>query len=563
MFIHPFKNTHELYSGQTSSIFLHTNTPRVEAVPGSKKEMIPLSNGHSSQIVLSQILVTGTAILISKDVLVNNRSTYFYGGTCHVPVSMGICEMSYPGLLHDQKLDPSVCQNVLLRTVLSSRDTYHQQLFTFPTYSKETGSNPDSPDFIFFKYLFVTVLRHAIELLLQRVCLNKLDDSCVNNLLTQSHRTTQGQNSAALNDATSIVSTQASFAAIVTSEPFRTHTEFINQVFIHCLEYFTGSTSFTHLCLILWPCSTPQESPARYRREDCSGAVQKYFWYYKHHWDSELERELYKLVLSIVTDHPQFIPHTVNLLNSVSVITPDSTFPTDLLRSLSERLVSQSVESVLPNLTHHLKLLSLAMRGTDIFPTPTIRSWFKSLRSQRSLAMGTGALETAYSPCAYSVLLHHHSSATVTELGNLLLLFVQHIGTLTLGTVPDFTIVSLPMYPVKRGHHNQYIPSSTSCKTRQHAISQANKGVRKPSVKVSLTDIEVSRAQVTELKESLPTRERMFAYFLPIGRLSPTTPSERQRRYPRLKQSFSPCYGITSRKFNTPVDAQRELVLSP
>ena len=28
---------------------------RVEAVPGSKKEMIPLSHGHSSQIVLSQV----------------------------------------------------------------------------------------------------------------------------------------------------------------------------------------------------------------------------------------------------------------------------------------------------------------------------------------------------------------------------------------------------------------------------------------------------------------------------------------------------------------------------
>ncbi|KAJ7376187.1 endosomal transport [Desmophyllum pertusum] len=76
MFIHPFKNTHELYSGQTSSIFLHTNTPRVEAVPGSKKEMIPLSHGHSSQIVLSQILVTGTAILISKDVVEMNQDVF-------------------------------------------------------------------------------------------------------------------------------------------------------------------------------------------------------------------------------------------------------------------------------------------------------------------------------------------------------------------------------------------------------------------------------------------------------------------------------------------------------
>ena len=31
--------------------------------------------------------------------------------------------------------------------------------------------------------------------------------------------------------------------------------------------------------------------------------------------------------------------------------------------------MSQPVESVLPNLTHHLKLLSLAMRGSDIQPS--------------------------------------------------------------------------------------------------------------------------------------------------------------------------------------------------
>ncbi|KAJ7376201.1 endosomal transport [Desmophyllum pertusum] len=122
-----------------------------------------------------------------------------------------------------------------------------------------------------------------------------------------------------------------------------------------------------------------------------------------------------------ITDHPQFIPHTVDLLNSVSVITPDSTFPTDLLRSLSERVVSQSVESVLPNLTHHLKLLSLAMRGTDIFPTPTIRFLVQILEKSEIARNGNWSVGNCILAVCYSVLLHHHSSATVTELGNLLL----------------------------------------------------------------------------------------------------------------------------------------------
>ena len=45
-----------------------------------------------------------------------------------------------------------------------------------------------------------------------------------------------------------------------------------------------------------------------------------------------------------------------------------SSFPNDVLRSLSDHVVSQSVDCILPNLTHHLKLLSLAMRATDIPP---------------------------------------------------------------------------------------------------------------------------------------------------------------------------------------------------
>lgn len=32
---------------------------------------------------------------------------------------------------------------------------------------------------------------------------------------------------------------------------------------------------------------------------------------------------LFRLVLSLVTNTPQFIPHTVNLLNAVTSITPD------------------------------------------------------------------------------------------------------------------------------------------------------------------------------------------------------------------------------------------------
>ncbi|KAJ7376186.1 endosomal transport [Desmophyllum pertusum] len=244
------------------------------------------------------------------------------------------------------------------------------------------------------------------------------------------------------------------------------------------------------------------------------------FWYYKHHWDSELERELYKafadlsrksLIIykrehflfswqaSVVNSNrsPSVIPHTVNLLNSVSVITPDSTFPTDLLRSLSERVVSQSVESVLPNLTHHLKLLSLAMRGTDIFPTCSITSSLK-----------------CYSDRTWQ---------------SVYFLFVQHIGTLTLGTVPDFYYCLLTNVSSKKC--SRILASETAKQGLPHIIAEdittstfpvppPVKHVSTPFLKLtrvpqaecegSLTDMKSSASD--ELKEFTNTRGLLDQY---------------------------------------------------
>jgi len=145
------------------------------------------------------------------------------------------------------------------------------------------------------------------------------------------------------------------------------------------------------------------------------------FLYYKHHWDSDLVQQIYKLVLSIVTNHPQFIPHTVDLLDAVAIITPNSSFPNDVLRSLSDHVVSQSVDSILPNLTHHLKLLSLAMRATDIPPAPTIRFLVQILEKSEIACNGNWSVGNCVLTVCYSILLHHHTSATVTDLGSLLL----------------------------------------------------------------------------------------------------------------------------------------------
>lgn len=560
MFLPAHKAMLELYTAQTSSSFSpSSNASRADSNPSSRRDMTPYSLvAQSSQIYLSQILVTGTVILISKETLENNQEVFVdfvevltdvidvVNNPFNLLVRRTACdclwelEMSYPGLLH-AKLDHF--------------------------YAKSAAEN--SPIFQSYMVLFVTVLRHAMELLLQESA-NRLDDNCVNSLLTSrteplkplylpkdaskqflpvtiqagalsSRSLTLPENVdtkelkravSFLMDNIGFLSTTGIFHVmfqlmqcvklaelapnmfksqfitwvsttdlsvfhvllllklkfsddlflegdellllhrmlLVSSQPtlaqgqrllcfewlmhFPTEedTLILQPTVPHCLDYsqfrFFYPSVFDSvdvtvdklkvLCLCLDHETLHSSESAGVPLMQCLMPLLKrvrqgiggktvvalfriLFWYYKHHWDSELEREIYKLVLSIVTDHPQFIPHTVDLLNSVSAITPDSKLPTDLLRSLSDHVVSQPVESVLPNLTHHLKLLSLAMRGSDIQPSPTMRFLIQILDKADIARKGDWTVGNCVLAVCYSILLHHNSSSTITELGNLLL----------------------------------------------------------------------------------------------------------------------------------------------
>jgi len=61
------------------------------------------------------------------------------------------------------------------------------------------------------------------------------------------------------------------------------------------------------------------------------------------------------------------------------------------------------------------------MRGSDIPPTPTIRFLVQILEKSDIARNGNWTVGNCVLAVCYSVLLHHHSSATITELGNLLL----------------------------------------------------------------------------------------------------------------------------------------------
>ncbi|XP_015776887.1 PREDICTED: AP-5 complex subunit beta-1-like [Acropora digitifera] len=167
LFAQPLKGMLEVYGNQTIS----AGTTKIQRLEQARKDILAQSSTQS-QIYLSQILVTGTVILVTSKMVETNQDIFvdFVGvltdviemvnNPCNLLVRKSACEclweleMMYPGLFQ-AKLDHLYAQCAV----------------------------ENSHIFQSYMVLFATVLHHAMEHLLQ-VSANKLDDNCLNNLLT-------------------------------------------------------------------------------------------------------------------------------------------------------------------------------------------------------------------------------------------------------------------------------------------------------------------------------------------------------------------------------------------
>jgi len=167
LFAQPLKGMLEVYGNQTIS----AGTTKIQRLEQARKDILAQSSTQS-QIYLSQILVTGTVILVTSKMVETNQDIFvdFVGvltdviemvnNPCNLLVRKSACEclweleMMYPGLFQ-AKLDHLYAQCAV----------------------------ENSHIFQSYMVLFATVLHHAMEHLLQASA-NKLDDNCLNNLLT-------------------------------------------------------------------------------------------------------------------------------------------------------------------------------------------------------------------------------------------------------------------------------------------------------------------------------------------------------------------------------------------
>ncbi|KAK3739837.1 hypothetical protein QZH41_009087 [Actinostola sp. cb2023] len=145
------------------------------------------------------------------------------------------------------------------------------------------------------------------------------------------------------------------------------------------------------------------------------------FWYYRYFYNTSLVQDIYRLVVSVITKHPKFMAHVVDFLDSIAMVTPDSPFPVDLLRVLSQHVVAQPLSAVLPNLPHHLKLLAQAMTKSNIDPSSTVRFLDLLLQTSELSSQGEWSLGNCILAVCHSILLHHDTRHVIRDLGNLLL----------------------------------------------------------------------------------------------------------------------------------------------
>ncbi|XP_070541042.1 AP-5 complex subunit beta-1-like isoform X2 [Ptychodera flava] len=151
------------------------------------------------------------------------------------------------------------------------------------------------------------------------------------------------------------------------------------------------------------------------------------FLYYKRHHNSSLAEEIYKCLLAIIMEHPKFAAQTIDFLESIREFQPESSFPVDLLRALTEQTVSTQMASILGNLQHYLMILERAAQEKDIKPN-TILLFLQQLLVCSDLCNeGSWTVGNSILGVCKHILQCHNTDLVFRELGDLLfLLFTKY-----------------------------------------------------------------------------------------------------------------------------------------
>ncbi|XP_035673182.1 AP-5 complex subunit beta-1-like [Branchiostoma floridae] len=198
-------------------------------------------------------------------------------------------------------------------------------------------------------------------------------------------------------------------------------TEMVTKLRAISLYYATNTPPDSSLQLLIDSLVCVQKSVQQgVGGQPAQALFQALFQYYRQHHSPALAAEIQRLLLDVVLFHPKFVAHTIDLLDSVEELTPDSPMPVEILGALTTHTVKSSPKDVIADLEHYMMILEKAASMTQIDPKPTVLYLLTLLQTTPLCEEGSWHRGHALLSVCAAVMRNHPSTQYFKEMGDVL-----------------------------------------------------------------------------------------------------------------------------------------------
>ncbi|XP_078662866.1 AP-5 complex subunit beta-1-like [Branchiostoma floridae x Branchiostoma belcheri] len=218
--------------------------------------------------------------------------------------------------------------------------------------------------------------------------------------------------------------------------PARIHGSLVTQLFPQIFDHMTEMVTKLRAVSLYYATNTPPDSSLQVLIDSlvcvqksvqqgvggrpALALFQALFQYYRQHHSPALAAEIQRLLLDVVLFHPKFVAHTIDLLDCVEQLTPDSPMPVEILGALADHTVKSAPRDIIQDLEHYLMILEKAASMTQIDPKPTVLYLLTLLQTTPLCEEGSWHRGHALLSVCAAVIRNHHSAQYFKEMGDVL-----------------------------------------------------------------------------------------------------------------------------------------------
>ncbi|CAH1257899.1 AP5B1 [Branchiostoma lanceolatum] len=218
--------------------------------------------------------------------------------------------------------------------------------------------------------------------------------------------------------------------------PARLYGPLVSQLFPQVFDHMTEMVTKLRAVSLYYATNTPPDSSLQVlidslvcvqksvqqgvEGQSAQVLFQALFQYYRQHHSPALAAEIQRLLLDVVLFHPKFVAHTIDLLDSVEELTPDSPMPVEILGALVNHTVKSSPRDVIADLEHYMMILEKAASMTQIDPKPSVLYLLTLLQTTPLCEEGSWHRGHALLSVCAAVMRNHPTTHYFKEMGDVL-----------------------------------------------------------------------------------------------------------------------------------------------